>query len=112
MGTDATAETKKRPKRRLPKAKEVRRSPVARPGRVDRGDPPPEAGPLAAFMKERTLTVKEVVNHLGKSQDTIRLWLRQGRLKGWQLGGKFSHILVSEASVEEVLIRGATRSVW
>ena len=70
---------------------------------------PSVAGPALDFTKERTLTVKEVAYRLGKSEDAIRQMLRRGRLRGWQVGGRFCSVLVSEESVEEVLITGTRR---
>jgi len=53
--------------------------------------------------KTRTLTVKDAAFRLNKSADTVYQWLRQGRLRGWQLGGPRCAVMVSEDSVEEVL---------
>ena len=53
--------------------------------------------------KTRTLTVKEAAYRLKKDTDTVYLWLRMGRLRGWQLGGPRCAVLVCAASVEEVL---------
>lgn len=53
--------------------------------------------------KERTITVKEAAFRLGKSDDAVYLWLRTGRLRGWQPGGRGCAILVSEPSVQEAL---------
>jgi excisionase family DNA binding protein len=61
------------------------------------------------LTKERTLTVKEASFRLGKSEDGIRKMLQRGALRGWQIGGPFCSILVSEESVEEVLITGTRR---
>ena len=38
-----------------------------------------------------------------KSPDSIYLWLRHGRLKGWQPGGPGCQIQVVESSVEQAL---------
>jgi excisionase family DNA binding protein len=70
---------------------------------------PSVAVPAFDFMKERTLTVKEVAFRLGKSDEAVRQLLRAGRLRGWQVGGKFAQMLVSEESVEEMLITGTRR---
>ena len=72
-------------------------------------EPPSVAEPAVDFRKERTLTVQEAAYRLGKSPDAIRQMLRKGRLKGWQVGGRFSSVLVSEASVQEMLITGTRR---
>jgi excisionase family DNA binding protein len=52
---------------------------------------------------QTTVTVKEAAFRLGKSQDSIYHWLRSGRLRGWQPGGRCCSILVLEASVQEAL---------
>lgn len=67
------------------------------------------AGPMLDLTKERTLTVREAAYRLGKSEVAIRHMLHAGRLRGWQVGGIKCPILVSEASVEEVLILGTIR---
>ncbi|MBI2818151.1 MAG: helix-turn-helix domain-containing protein [Acidobacteria bacterium] len=54
---------------------------------------------------ERTLTVKDAAFRLNKSEAAVRMWLRRGRLKGWQVGGTYRTVLVSEKSVEEVLMQ-------
>jgi len=51
----------------------------------------------------KTVSVKEAAYRLNKHPDTIRAWLRAGRLRGWQPGGHACSILVSMASLEEVL---------
>lgn len=83
------------------------------------GEASPERGRRAAFSvpaacltpsepldrnKERTITVKEAAFRLNKSADAIYLWLRAGRLRGWQPGGPRCAILVAEASVQEALL--------
>ena len=56
--------------------------------------------------KTRTIPVKEAAYRLNKNTDTVYLWLRMGRLRGWQLGGSRCAVLVCEASVEEALACG------
>jgi len=53
--------------------------------------------------KEKTVTVKEAAYRLGKSEDAVYLWLRSGRLRGWQPGGRGCAILVAEASIAEAM---------
>ncbi len=53
--------------------------------------------------KEKTVTVKEAAYRLRKSVDAVRLWLRSGRLRGWQPGGRGCSILVTETSIAEAL---------
>ena len=57
------------------------------------------------LSKERTITVKEAAFRLRKSADAVRYWLRTGRLRGWQPGGRCCAVVVSEASLEEALLR-------
>ncbi len=38
-------------------------------------------------MADRLLTLDEVSQRLGVSVYTLRLWLREGRLKGFRMGG-------------------------
>ena len=53
--------------------------------------------------KTRTLTVKDAAYLLNRSEDTVYQWLRLGRLRGWQLGGRRCAVMVCEESVEEAL---------
>ena len=61
------------------------------------------------LRNEKTITVKEAAFRLEKSHDAIYLWLRTGRLRGWQPGGRCCAVLVSEASVEEALSSAIAR---
>lgn len=56
------------------------------------------------LRKENTITVKEAAFRLKKSEDTVYSWLRAGRLRGRQPGGKCCGVLVEVASVEEALL--------
>ena len=56
------------------------------------------------LSKERTITVKEAAFRLRKSECGIHFWLRTGRLRGWQPGGRGCAVLICEASVEEALL--------
>ena len=52
----------------------------------------PPANPVSAPRpfdrdKEKTMSVKEAAFLLKKHEDTVYLWLRSGRLRGWQPGG-------------------------
>ncbi len=72
---------------------------------------PPSNTPTAPMVFDResarTLLVKEAAFRLQKSEDTVLSWLRKGRLRGWQLGGPRCSVLVSEESVEQVLLRAS-----
>lgn len=72
----------------------------------DESSPPKPSSAPAAFdwNAAKTLSVKEAAFRLKKSADTVHLWLRAGRLRGWQLGGRRCAILVSEESVERALL--------
>ena len=109
MGTHKTPGIKKR----VNGAAHANKRRDSEPERARTGQPPAKtpsvAVPAFDFMKERTLTVKEVAFRLGKSDEAVRQLLRAGRLRGWQVGGRFCTVLVSEASVEEVLITGTKR---
>lgn len=76
---------------------------------ADASSPPQPSEAPAVFDRNtaRTLSVKEAAFRLNKSDDTILLWLRQGRLRGWQLGGRRCSVLVSEESVEQALLEAA-----
>lgn len=58
----------------------------------------PPAAPPADYI-----TVKEAAFRLGKSTDCIYNWLRTGRLKAIQPGGRCCTVLVDAASVSEAL---------
>ena len=73
------------------------------PSAADPSPMPPSPTPFDR-SKEKTVTVKEAAFRLGKSADAVRLWLRTGRLRGWQPGGRWCTVLVSEASIEEALL--------
>jgi len=70
--------------------------------------------PLASrpldVQQEKTLTVKEAAFRLHKSPDAIYLWLRTGRLQGWQPGGRCCSIMILESSVQQALVCALGRS--
>lgn len=49
---------------------------------------------------ERLLTVTEVAEHLRVHPETVRIWLRGGRLKGFRPGGKKTGWRVRESELE------------
>jgi excisionase family DNA binding protein len=65
----------------------------------------PEPTKRFNLAEERLLTVKEAAYRLAKSPCAIRAWLHAGRLRGWQPGGGHCSMMVSEASLEEMLIQ-------
>lgn len=96
----------KRPPR-LPKRIPAEVAPPAGPAEKPVPVQPPESvrAPVQHLdlNKEKTVTVKEAAYRLRKSVDAVRLWLRSGRLRGWQPGGRGCAILVTEASIAEAL---------
>jgi excisionase family DNA binding protein len=113
---------KRGPRIRIPDAKEVEiraagnprkdMGGVADPAGEVRRDFLPTASGVAAtqpsaskhFLEEKTVTVKEAAYRLGKSPDAIYQWLRSGRLRGRQPGGRHCAIMVLESSIEEALL--------
>lgn len=53
--------------------------------------------------EERLLTVREVAEHLRSSPETVRRWLRQGRLRGFQPGGTKLGYRVPESELQRFL---------
>ena len=52
---------------------------------------------------ERLLTVREVAERLRSSPETVRRWLRQGRLRGFRPGGTKLGYRVREAELQRFL---------
>lgn len=52
------------------------------------------------MAQERLLTVGEVAARMRASQETVRRWLRTGRLRGFQPGGTRLGWRISEAEVQ------------
>ena len=52
---------------------------------------------------DRLLTVGEVARRLAMSDETIRRWLRAGRLRGVRLGARRAGWRVSEADLDTYL---------
>ena len=50
----------------------------------------------------KLLTVKEVAELFGRHEDTIRRWLREGHLKGIQIGKRGKYI-IPQRNIEEFL---------
>ena len=83
--------------------------PPKAPPPAEQPSQPDPAGAPVPFDRTaaKTLSVKEAAFRLHKSEDTIRHWLRVGRLRGWQLGGRGCSVLVSEDSVKRALLAAA-----
>jgi excisionase family DNA binding protein len=58
------------------------------------------------MIDERLLTVKEVAASLRVSQETVRRWLRQGRVKGILMGGDRSGYRISLTEVARIRTEG------
>ena len=56
--------------------------------------------------EERLFTVAEVAARLRTSQETIRRWLRSGRLRGIRLGGTRAGYRIAESDLQRFLDRG------
>lgn len=54
-------------------------------------------------MEERMYTVKEAAERLKANPETIRRWLRDGRLKGVMPGGQKLGYRIPASEVERVL---------
>ncbi len=52
---------------------------------------------------ERHYCVREVAKRVGKDEETVRRWLRSGKLRGRKIGRDY---FVTEAEVERVLRKG------
>lgn len=57
--------------------------------------------------EEKLLKVPQVAERLDVSQETIRRWLREGKLKGRLLGGTRSGYRILESEVERFIRDGA-----
>jgi excisionase family DNA binding protein len=57
-------------------------------------------------VTEELLTVEEVAERLKLSQETIRIWLRTGRLRGIRLGTRRSGWRVPTSEMERLLAEG------
>jgi excisionase family DNA binding protein len=55
------------------------------------------------MAEDRALTVPEVAERLSLSEWTVRQWLRTGRLKGYQLGGRRAGWRVDESDLRAFL---------
>ena len=92
-----------RPPQHVPAEVSLAAMPVEKPVPAQTPEPVRVALQVLDLNKEKTVTVKEAAYRLRKSVDAVRLWLRSGRLRGWQPGGRGCAILVTEASITEAL---------
>jgi len=52
---------------------------------------------------ERLLTVSEVAERVRASEETVRRWLKAGRLRGAMLGGKKLGYRIAESELERFI---------
>jgi excisionase family DNA binding protein len=55
------------------------------------------------MTEERLLTVREVADRLRASAETVRRWLRHGRLRGFQPGGTKLGYRVPESELQRFI---------
>lgn len=55
------------------------------------------------MSEQRLLTVREVAERIRSSPETVRRWLRQGKLRGFRPGGTKLGYRVSEQELERFL---------
>ena len=55
------------------------------------------------MSEQRLLTVREVAERIRSSPETVRRWLRQGKLHGFRLGGTKLGYRVPESELERFL---------
>ena len=103
LGGQSPAPVRKGPER-------VNDSGIAAVVPVPASQTPHGASTLLDVQQEKTLTVKEAAFLLHKSPDAIYLWLRTGRLQGWQPGGRCCSIMILESSVQQALVCALGRS--
>jgi excisionase family DNA binding protein len=56
------------------------------------------------MSEPRLLTVREVAERIRSSPETVRRWLRQGKLRGFRPGGTKLGYRVSEAELQRFLV--------
>ena len=58
---------------------------------------------------ERVLTVREVAERLRVTEESVRRWLRAGRIRGVMIGGQRSGYRIPESEVGRILRGEAPR---
>ena len=58
------------------------------------------------MTEERLYTVQEVAGRLKTTPETVRRWLRSGRLRGIRLGGTKLGYRIAETDLQRFLDRG------
>jgi excisionase family DNA binding protein len=59
------------------------------------------------MAQERVLTVPEVAEQLRVTEETVRRWLRSGRIRGISLGSKRAGWRIPESEVRRLLSGGS-----
>ena len=64
------------------------------------------------MVEDRLLTVPEVAKQMRSSEETVRRWLRSGRLRGFQPGGTRLGWRVTESEIRRFMreLSGSERS--
>jgi excisionase family DNA binding protein len=62
-----------------------------------------DRGRLASMADDKLLKVSEVADRLRVRQETVRRWLKEGKLRGTLLGGSRSGYRIPESEVERLL---------
>jgi excisionase family DNA binding protein len=62
---------------------------------------------VAIMADERLLTVPEVADRLRVSEFTVRVWLRQRKLKGYRPGGTKAGWRIRESDLDQFIEAGA-----
>ena len=57
-------------------------------------------------MQENYLTVQEAADRLRVNVQTVRKWIREGKLKGSLMGGRRSGYRIPDAEIRRVLTEG------
>jgi excisionase family DNA binding protein len=55
------------------------------------------------MQQERLFTVFEVAERVRVKPETVRTWLRTGRLRGWLAGGKRAGYRISESDLRRFI---------
>lgn len=61
---------------------------------------------VAPMVEEQLLTVRDVAEQLKLHPETVRNWLREGRLRGTQLGGTKAGWRIPPSEVRRIVAEG------
>jgi excisionase family DNA binding protein len=62
-----------------------------------------ETEQMAVMVEERLLTVKEFSERMNVDEETVRRWIRNGRLHGYRPGGARASYRIPASEVERLL---------